>query len=199
LWAVRISYVGELGWELYIPTEFAAGVYDALAEAGAELGAGDGGYYAIDAMRIEKGYRAWGAELTPDETPVHAGMTFAVKPDKGVDFLGRDAVLRAMESGVTRRLVQFVIDDPDAMFWGGEPILRDGERVGELSSAGVAQATGATVAMGYVESPEPLRGRGPWRDYIDAGAFQVLLAGARIPAMASLSAAFDPQNARLKG
>src|SRR6185369_12449389 len=124
--ATRITYVGELGWELYVPAEFAVGVYEDLMQAGAEFEVARGGYYAIESLRLEKGYRAFGRELTPSENPVEAGLLFACKLGTDIDFLGRDAVERARAQGVRRRLVGFVVDACEPMLWGGELILRDG-------------------------------------------------------------------------
>ncbi|HXP73379.1 MAG TPA: FAD-dependent oxidoreductase [Stellaceae bacterium] len=175
--AARMSYVGGPGFELYVPTEFVASVYDALADAGPELGLKDAGYYAIDALRIEAGRRAFGAELGPDETPLEAGLMYAVKPDKGIDFIGRDALLRQQERGPAKRLGLFALDDPAAFPWGGEGILRDGKPVGEITSAGYSAKLGRAVVMGYV------RGDGPVdRDFLLGGHYVVDIAGNQIPA-----------------
>ena len=158
--AARMSYVGGPGFELYVPIEMARHVYLALHEAGAGLGLDeesgrrgglvDAGYYALDALRIEAGRRAWGAELGPDETPWEAGLGFAVKMDKGVPFLGRDALLRSQHQLLRKKLLSFVLDDPQAWVWGGEAIRIDGQTVGEFSSAGWSPAAGACVGLGYV-------------------------------------------------
>jgi 4-methylaminobutanoate oxidase (formaldehyde-forming) len=172
-----MSYVGGPGFELYVPTEFVAGVYDALIEAGTEFGLKDAGYYAIDALRIEAGRRAFGAELGPDETPLEAGLMYAAKLDKGTGFIGRDALLRQRERGVAKRLGLFVLDDPDAFPWGGEGILRDGKPVGEITSAGYSATLGRAVVMAYV------RGEGPvTRDYVLEGRYEVDIAGERVMA-----------------
>ncbi|TGW05153.1 aminomethyl transferase family protein, partial [Mesorhizobium sp. M2D.F.Ca.ET.145.01.1.1] len=124
-YANRMTYVGELGWELIVPTEFAVGVYEALHEAGREFGLADAGYYALDALRIEKGFRAWGRELTPDINPWQAGLGFAVAMDKPGGFIGRDALAAAKSSSApTRRIVLFTTDDAEPMLWGGGLILR---------------------------------------------------------------------------
>ena len=121
--AIRITYVGELGWELYIPVESAAAVYDALVEAGLDLGLRDAGYYALDSLRLEKGYRAWGHDVTPDDTPLEAGLEFAVRLDKPSGFIGRDALVAQKDRGIDKRLVIFTLEDVDARPWGDEPIL----------------------------------------------------------------------------
>jgi 4-methylaminobutanoate oxidase (formaldehyde-forming) len=153
--AARMSYVGGPGYELYVPTEFCATLYDALCDAGRAFGLRDAGYYTIDALRIEAGRRAWGTELSPDETPLEAGLSYAVALGKPVDFIGRDALLRQRERGVTKRLVCLTLDDPAAFAWGGEPILMDGRRVSEISSAGYSRRLGRIVAMGYAKSADP--------------------------------------------
>ncbi len=165
--AHRITYVGELGWELYMPAEFAVSVYTALIEAGAEFGLRAAGYYAIDSLRMEKGYRAWGADVTPDYTPYEAGLGFAVRLDKGVDFIGREALMRQKEAGITRRLVQFTLEDPDAIAFGKELILRDGEAVGEVTSAAYGHTLGRAVAMGYVKNADGVADR----EFIETGRY----------------------------
>src|ERR1700754_4765296 len=137
--ATRITYVGELGWELYVPAEFAVGVYDGLMQTGDQFGVGRGGYYTIESMRLEKGYRAFGRELTPSENPVEAGLLFACKLKSDIEFLGRDAVEQAVVQGPRRKLVGFQVDDADAMLWGGELILRDGVVAGQVTSAAWGQ------------------------------------------------------------
>ena len=124
--ATRLTYVGELGWELCVPADFAAGVYDDLMSAGSDLGLMNGGYYAIDSLRLEKGYRAFGRELTPDYTPVEAGLLFACKLGTDIPFLGREAVEAVKAAGTKPKLVSLALHDPDAMLWGGELVLRDG-------------------------------------------------------------------------
>ncbi len=152
--AARMSYVGGPGYELCVPTEQVVTAYEALFEAGADLGLRDAGYYTIDGLRIEAGRRAWGAELGPDDTPWEAGLGFAVKLDKPAGFIGREALLRQRREGLRRRLLVFTLHHPDAFPWGGEPILRDGVPVGELSSAGYSRRLGRTVAMGYARTTE---------------------------------------------
>ena len=148
--AARMSYVGGPGFELYVPVEMTRHVYLALQEAGKELGLVDAGYYALDALRIEMGRRAWGAEIGPDETPFEAGMMFAVKLDKPADFSGKAALLAARGKPLRKKLVTLVFDVPTAYAWGGEAIVINGETVGEISSVGWSPKAGACVALGYV-------------------------------------------------
>jgi 4-methylaminobutanoate oxidase (formaldehyde-forming) len=131
-------------------------LYDALWSAGAEFGLRDAGYYTIDALRIEAGRRAWGAELGPDETPWEAGLGYAVKMDKPAPFVGREALIAKPAAAITKRLVLFTFDDPAAFPWGGEPIPMDGRNVGELTSAGYSRRHGRAVAMGYARADAPL-------------------------------------------
>jgi 4-methylaminobutanoate oxidase (formaldehyde-forming) len=150
--AARMAYVGGPGFELYVPVEMTRHVYLALMNAGADLGLRDAGYYALDALRIEAGRRAWGAELGPDETPFEAGLEFAVKLDKP-GFIGREALLAARGQPLRKKLVTIVLDDPAAYAWGGETVSIGGEPVGELSSAGWGWAVCRCVALGYLRGP----------------------------------------------
>ncbi len=154
--AARMSYVGGPGYELYVATDQCVTLYDALIAEGAGLGLRDAGYYTIDALRVEAGRRAWGAELSPDETPWEAGLGYAVKLDKPTPFIGRDALAATPRTEIRKRLVQFTFDDPAAFPWGGEPILLDGVNVGEITSAGYSRRLGRAVAMGYARTDTPL-------------------------------------------
>jgi 4-methylaminobutanoate oxidase (formaldehyde-forming) len=151
--AARMSYVGGPGYELHVATDQCATLYDALVGGGPGYGLRDAGYYTIDALRIEAGRRAWGAELSPDETPWEAGLGYAVTLDKPGAFVGRDALVERQQAGLAKRLVRFTFDDPSAFPWGGEPILMDGRNVGELTSAGYSWRLGRAVAMGYARAP----------------------------------------------
>lgn len=148
--AARMSYVGGPGYELYVPVEMTRHVYMALQDAGRDLGLRDAGYYALDALRIERGRRAWGAELGPDETPFEAGMMAAVDLDKPGGFIGRDALLARQGQPLRKKLVTLVVASPEPYLWGGESIWVNGQAAGEISSAGWSPAAGACVALGYV-------------------------------------------------
>jgi 4-methylaminobutanoate oxidase (formaldehyde-forming) len=144
--ASRVTYVGELGWELYCPTEYGARLWDTLVEAGESHGLVPGGYRAIDSLRLEKGYRAWGSDLNSETTPYEAGLGFAVKRDKG-DFSGRDA----LDPEPAQRLVCLVLDDPRSIALGSEPVrAADGELVGRVTSGGYGYAVSASIAFAYV-------------------------------------------------
>ena len=157
--AVRVTYVGELGWELYCPTEYGAAPVGRAEAAGEGHGLVPCGYRAIDALRLEKGYRAWATDITPETTPDEAGLAFAVKPDKGVDFIGREAVPRGAQPGrPPRRLVCLVLDDPRAIGLGSEPVRRpDGAIVGRVTTGGYGFAVGAAIAWAWVpaDAAEP--------------------------------------------
>ena len=154
--AARMSYVGGPGFELYVPVEMARHVDQVLREAGADLGLRDAGYFALDALRIEAGRRAWGAELGPDENPFEAGQAAFVRFDKP-GFIGRDALLAAQGQPLRKKLLSFVLNDAADYVWGGEAVLLDGLPVGELSSAGWSPRAGACVALGYVRGPAAQR------------------------------------------
>jgi glycine cleavage system aminomethyltransferase T/glycine/D-amino acid oxidase-like deaminating enzyme len=147
--ALRVTYVGELGWELYCPTEYGLGLWRAIWEAGAEHGIVAGGYRAIDSMRLEKGYRVWGADITPDETPEEGGVGFCVKLDKG-EFVGRDALVAAAEDGPRHRLACIVLDDPRRVALGNEPVRVDADVVGRVTSGGYGYTVGHSIAYAYL-------------------------------------------------
>jgi sarcosine dehydrogenase len=191
--ASRITYVGELGWELYVPVEFAAGVYDALHAAGGDLGLADAGYYAIESLRVEKAYRAWGRELTTDDTPLEAGLGFAVRFDKEAPFMGREALLAQRARPLGKRLVSFVLDDPEALPWGDEPIWCEGAIVGSTTSAAYGHTLGRAVAMGYVRRPE-----GVDAAYLATARFEIEIGGLRFAACGGLRAPYDPNGTRVK-
>jgi heterotetrameric sarcosine oxidase gamma subunit len=193
--ATRITYVGELGWELYVPTEFAVGVYDDLMDAGAQFGVARGGYYAIESLRLEKGYRAFGRELTPNDNPVEAGLLFACKLKSDVDFLGRAAVEKAKAEGPRRRVVGFSVGSPEPMLWGGELVLRDGVVAGQVTSAAWGESTGSCVGLASVKSGDQAPVDAQW---VREGEYQVNVGGTLYPITVSLKAIYDPANARIR-
>ncbi len=191
--ASRISFVGELGWELYIPTEFATGVYDTIVDAGSSLGMRHAGYHALNSLRMEKAYRHWGHDITVEDSPLEAGLGFAVALDKPGGFIGRDVLLQQKQHPLKRRMVQFVLDDPRPMLYHEEPIWRDGVRVGRTTSAMYGHTLGASVALGYVENDEAVSA-----DYINAGSYEIEVGGERFSARASLRPMYDPKAERTK-
>jgi 4-methylaminobutanoate oxidase (formaldehyde-forming) len=193
--ATRITYVGELGWELYVPTEFAVGVYEDLMTVGAEFGVIRGGYYAIESLRLEKGYRAFGRELTPGDNPVEAGLLFACKLSTDIDFLGRAAVEKARAEGPRRRVVGFSVASPDAMLWGGELILRNGVVAGQVTSAAWGETTGSCVGLAFLRAADRAKVDAEW---VGAGDYEVNVGGHLHPITVSLKAIYDPSNSRIR-
>jgi 4-methylaminobutanoate oxidase (formaldehyde-forming) len=194
--ATRITYVGELGFELYVPAEFAVAVYQDLMSAGADLDVANAGYYAIESLRLEKAYRAFGRELTPDYNPVEAGLTFACKLASRTAFLGREAVEKAKAEGPRRRLVSVVLTDPAVMMWGSELLLRDGEPAGQVMSAAWGETLGAAVGLAYLRDPA---GDPVTADFARAGRYAVNVGGQLVGATVGLRPPYDPSGARIKG
>ncbi|MEM9845128.1 MAG: FAD-dependent oxidoreductase, partial [Pseudomonadota bacterium] len=190
--ALRITYVGELGWELHLPTEYAVTVFDALHEAGSEHGLRNAGYRAIETLRLEKGYRAWGSDIGPDHTPDEAGLGWAVKLKANTDFRGRSAVQTQRTAGVSKMLATFTTPG-DVILSGRETIYRDGLRCGWLSSGGFGHSLGKSIGMGYVRNPN-----GVTRDYVLAGSYELEVAAHRVPAEVTLSPLYDPEMSRVK-
>jgi 4-methylaminobutanoate oxidase (formaldehyde-forming) len=190
--ALRITYVGELGWELHVPTSQACALYDALMEAGRDLRVANAGHYAVNSLRLEKGCRAWGVDLSPDDTPLEAGLEFALAWNKSIPFLGRDALLKQKESGLKRRLVLFTLQDPEAILWGSEPILRDGVAVGYTTSGAYGHGLGSAVALGYVGHDGGINA-----EFINNGRYEINIAGKRYPARAHFRTPYDPHRKRI--
>jgi glycine cleavage system aminomethyltransferase T/glycine/D-amino acid oxidase-like deaminating enzyme len=184
--ALRVTYVGELGWELYCPTEFGLRLWDVLWEAGRQHGLVAGGYKAIDSLRLEKGYRVWGSDITPEDTPYEAGLSFAVKLDKG-DFVGRDALLGAREP--ERRLACLVLADPRAVALGSEPVRIGGELVGRVTSGGYGYTVERSIAYAYVPSANAVPGE----------AVEVEIFGEWVGGEVAPEPLFDPAGERLRG
>lgn len=190
--ALRMSYVGELGWELYVPTEFARGVFDALLKEGENLGLKLVGLHALDSLRLEKGYRHWGSDITPDDTPFEAGLGFAVKLDKG-DFIGREALKRQQEKSLTRKLVMFTLDNPDALLYHDEPIYRNGKLVSSVTHGAYAHLLGCAMGMGYLKSADGISD-----EWIVNGRYEIDVEGQMVPAKAHVKAPYDPMNKRVR-
>lgn len=193
--AVRLTYVGELGWELYIPTPFALPVYDALVSAGSRFGLRHCGYHTLNSLRMEKAYRDWSHDIGPDDTPIEAGLSFTCAWDKPGGFIGREALLQQRQAGLPkRRLVQFLLEDAEPLLYHNEPIYRDGERVGLTTSAMFGHTLGAAVAMGYVGHPN-----GVSSDHVACGNYEIQLPERRVRARASLTPLYDPKGSRVRG
>ena len=184
--ASRITYLGELGWELYIPTEFARNVFAAVDRAGEAFGLKLAGMHAMDSCRMEKAYRSWGHDISDEDTPLEAGLMFAVK--LGKDFIGRDALLRQRETRLTKRLLQFALDDPEPLLYHNEPIWRDGKLVGRTASGAYGHHLGRALALGYVHDED-----------VDAsGRWEIEVAGVRYSAKASSEPFYDPKSLRIR-
>ena len=187
----RVTYVGELGWEIYVSTDMAAHVFETLHQAGQDHGLKLCGMHMMDCARIEKGYRHFGHDITCEDHVLEAGLGFAVKTAKPA-FIGRDAVLRKRDSGVQTRLVQFQLSDPEPLLYHNEPILRDGQIVGYLSSGAYGHHLGAAIGLGYV----PCAGESA--DQVLASRYEIDVAGTRVAATASLRPLYDPKSERVK-
>jgi len=192
--AMRVSYVGELGWELHVPSECAGPVFDLLVGAGRDRGLALAGYHALDTLRSEKGYRHWGHDITPVDTPLDAALSFTVAFGKPCDFIGRAPLERQRAVGTAQRLVFFKMDDPARMLFHDEPIVRDGAIVGRITSGAFGHTLGASVGMGYVACPPQRR----IAQYIDSGRFEIEIACERFAARASIKPFYDPTSARMR-
>lgn len=190
--ALRVTYVGELGWELHVPVEFAATVYDALMGAGRAHGIANAGYRAIESLRLEKGYRAWGADIGPDHSPLVAGLGWAVKMKSGIDFQGRGALIDQAAQPLPRMLAGFTVD-PSVILLGRETIYRNGERVGWLASGGFGYSVERSIGYGYVRDP-----KGVTRDMVLDGRYELEVATERVPAEVFLDPLYDPKMERVK-
>ncbi|MCR8726169.1 GcvT family protein [Frigidibacter sp. ROC022] len=191
--ALRVTYVGELGWELHMPIADTARVYDALMQAGEAHGIRPVGYRALESLRLEKGYRAWSSDITPGDTPQEAGLGWAVKLRRETPFLGRAALEAAAGKPLAKRFAGFVLDDPEAVLLGRETILRDGAEVGYLTSGGYGYSVQSPIGYGYVRNPE-----GVSTDWLNSGEYALVVAGETLPARLSLRPFYDPENLKVK-
>ncbi len=185
--ALRVTYVGELGWELYCPSEFGLRLWDTIWAAGREHGLTAGGYKAVDSLRLEKGYRVWGADIGPEVNPYEAGLGFSVKLDKG-DFIGRDALLRAREAQPATRLACLVLQDEHSVALGSEPVRIGGEVSGRITSGGFGYAVGKSIAYAYVPASA-----------VTGTPVEVEIFGRWVPGRVADEPLFDPQGARVRG
>lgn len=185
--ALRVTYVGELGWELHVPLAATGDVYDALMAAGAPHGLRPVGYRALESLRLEKGYRAWGSDITPNDTPFEAGLGWAVKLKSNIDFIGRDALIVLQGQPLKKRLATFATDREDVVLLGRETILRNGEAVGYLTSGGYGYTVGKPIGLGYVRHPEP-----------ETGSYELVAANERVAASIHFAPLYDPENSKVK-
>ena len=191
--ALRVTYVGELGWELHVPLAATGAVFDALMAAGAGEGIRPVGYRAIESLRLEKGYRAWSSDITPNDTPFEAGLGWAVKLRTNAGFIGRRALEAAMGQPLKKRLVGFTLDDPGAVLVGRETILRDGEPVGYLTSGGFGYTVGKSIGYGYVRHPD-----GVTDEFLRSGRYDLVVANEVFPARIGMAPFYDPENLRIR-
>ncbi|MDH3473409.1 MAG: FAD-dependent oxidoreductase [Rhodospirillales bacterium] len=192
--ALRITYVGELGWELHVPSEHAQSVYKRLTAVGEAHGLANAGYRAIESLRLEKGYRAWGSDIGPDHTPLEAALGWAVKLKTNVDFQGREALAAQQGEPLEKRLACFTVDDPDIVLLGRETIYRDGERVGWLTSGGWGYTVQRNIGYGYVRSPD-----GVADEFLYGGNYELEVATERVPCVIRREVLYDPKGERVKG
>ena len=192
--ATRVTFVGELGWELLIPTEYAEHIFDAVQPRVMAEGGRMAGYYALNSLRLEKAYRSWGHDIGPHDTPLEAGLGFTVKWDKASGFIGREALEKQKARGVSRRLVQFQVEDPSKHLFHDELIWRDGVHVGRVVSAQYGHALGGAVALGWVDSADDQTPR----SWFGEGHYEIEIALERFPARASLRPLYDPTSTRTK-
>jgi 4-methylaminobutanoate oxidase (formaldehyde-forming) len=191
--ALRVTYVGELGWELHIPINHIGDVFDALMEAGAPLGIAPTGYRALESLRLEKGYRAWGSDITPNDTPFHAGLGWAVKLKSNQDFIGRAACEKVSSAPLVKMLVGLTTEREDVVLVGRETILRNGEFAGYLTSGGYGYTIGKPIGFGYIRNAA-----GVTADYVRTGTYELVVAKDVVKAHVHLEPLYDPSNARVK-
>jgi len=192
--ASRITYVGELGWELYMESDFAQAVYDQIIAVGSQYGLVHAGYHALNSLRMEKAYRHWGHDITDEDTPLEAGLGFTVDWSKRSGFTGREALLRQRDQGMRRRLAAFVLDTADPLLYHGEPIWREGKLVGRITSAMFGYSVGRPIGLGYVGNGTC----GVTPDWVTTGRYEIEIATERFPAKVSLKSIYDPPNQRVR-
>ena len=198
--ALRMTYVGELGWEIYVPTEFAQDIYDKILKAGTKHGLKLSGMHALNSLRLEKAFRHWGHDIVDEDTPLEAGLGFAVKFEKPGGFIGRDTLLRQKEKfskskngTVNKRLVQFALENPEPMLYHNEPIWCNDKIVGDLTSGMYGHTIGTSLGMGYVSNQD-----GVTKDFLESSIFEIEVAGERHRARTSLKAFYDPKSLRVR-
>ena len=190
--AVRMSFVGELGWELYIPAEFSNNVFDALMAEGKKFNLKLVGLHALDSLRLEKGYKHWSADITPYDTPFEANLGFCVAMDKG-DFIGRDALVKQTESGLKRKLVIFTLEDSEPLIYHDEPIYRNGELISENTHGAYSHLFGCAIGMCYLKHPDGISD-----EWIMEGKYEINVEGKLFPIKIHLKPPYDPETERVK-
>ena len=193
VWALRMSYVGELGWELYIPVDDAGMVYDAVVAAGEAHGLRHAGYHAMNSLRLESGYRHWGHDITDEDTPLEAGLGFTVAWDKPGDFIGKDALLAQRDQPRSKRLIQFRLEDPEIISYHDDPIYRDGDMVGRTTGGMWSHVEDRCLTMAYLNNPD-----GVTRAWLEDASWEIEVATRRIAVTPSIRSFYDPRNERVR-
>jgi 4-methylaminobutanoate oxidase (formaldehyde-forming) len=191
--AVRITYMGELGWELHFSIEDAIYVYEKLFDAGKDLGLVNAGYRCIEACRLEKGYRAWGSDIGPDHTPLEAGLGWAVKLKSNKDFIGKSALIEQKKNGLKKIFAAFTVEDPNQILLGRETIYRNGKQVGWLSSGGYGYTIKQSIGYGYIRSSEVINNQ-----FVLDGDYELEIATNKVPCKVHLKPLYDPEMKKIK-
>ncbi len=191
--ATRLTYVGELGWELLIPTDIARHIYSVITNVGHDYGLVNAGYYAMGSLRLEKAYRSWGHDISSGDDPISAGLAFGTAWEKEGGFIGLDALTKIRKSGTNRRLMQFLLNDPEPILFHDEPIYRNGELVGRVESTQYGHTLGGSVALSWIKAPGIESD-----DWFEMGEYEIQIPGQRISATASLRPLYDPRSERIK-
>jgi 4-methylaminobutanoate oxidase (formaldehyde-forming) len=193
-YAIRVTYLGELGWELHVPSDQAVGVYDALLEAGADLGIRHAGLLALNSLRLEKAYRDYGLDIDNEDTLIDAGLDFTIAWDKPSGFIGKEALVKQRDSGVrTARMVQVLVGDPEPLLYGDEQLYRDGRHVGEVRNGAYGHTLGGAIGLGMIELEEDIPD-----DFLGSGSWEADIVGKRYPVSISVQPMYDPKRERIK-
>ena len=191
--ALRMSYVGELGWELYIPADQAGAVYEEIRRNGDRFGLRLAGFHAMNALRLEAGYRHWGHDISDEDTPLEAGLGFAIAWDKPVEFIGREALLKQRGETRTKRLIQFRVEDPDLISYHDDPIFRNSVYVGRTTGGMWSHTQDRCLSMAYLNNPS-----GVDQAWLDSGDWQIEIGTRRRPVTPSIRSFYDPQNQKVR-
>ena len=191
--AIRITYMGELGWELHFPINYATDVYETIMNYGQEFGLVNAGYRCIESCRLEKGYRAWGSDIGPDHTPLEAGLGWATKINSNRDFIGKQALIDQKKQGLKKIFAGFTCDDPNQILLGRETIFRNGKQVGWLSSGGYGYTIDKPIGYGYIRSKDAIN-----KDFVLNGKYELEIATKKIPCNVHLSPLYDKEMNKIK-
>jgi 4-methylaminobutanoate oxidase (formaldehyde-forming) len=193
-YAIRVTYLGELGWELHVPSDQAVTVYDSLLEAGRDLGITHAGLLALNSLRLEKAYRDYAIDIDNGDTLLEAGIDFTIAWDKPSGFIGKEAMVKERDSGVrTARMVQVLVGDPEPLLYGDEQLYRDGEHVGENRFGGYGHTLGGAVGLAMIEREDDITD-----EFLGSGSWEADIVGRRSPVSVSLEPMYDPKRQRIK-